>query len=425
MPTPATPNSPPAPADAAPAFGFGTPFAEQIDFFRRKLNLPTDWWDDIERNAHDRAFIVAGAAKADLLQDLRNAVGQRMQAGASTAQFTKDFEAIVTQHGWAGFTGDGSAAGRAWRARIIYETNMASSYAAGRYRQLTDPAFARIRPFWRYVHAEGVTHPRPLHMAWNGTTLPKDHPFWQTHFAPNGWGCLCEVRPVKAPEPGDKTAPPEGWDTIDPKTGAPLGIDKGWDYAPGASATASLQSLIDQKLIKLDAPLGAAMWQALKAPLLAEQTQAFAAWADTLTQATGEVKQVGALSPEVVAKLAARGAEPASSALAVRDVDVLHAQRDSKDDRIPWDWFRQLPSQLADPQAVLWDKSDPSGAILMIFDVAGQTGKLVVKINYQISQRGADGVKRQTTANIVRSGKLMAPQALADARTYELLQGKL
>ena len=43
----------------------------QIDFLRAKLALPTERWDDIQRSAHDRAFIVAGAAKADLLADLQ------------------------------------------------------------------------------------------------------------------------------------------------------------------------------------------------------------------------------------------------------------------------------------------------------------------------------------------------------------------
>ena len=50
-------------------FGFNTPFAEQIEFFRQKLNLPTEHWDDIMRETHDRAFVVAGAMKADLLDD--------------------------------------------------------------------------------------------------------------------------------------------------------------------------------------------------------------------------------------------------------------------------------------------------------------------------------------------------------------------
>lgn len=235
----------------ANAFGFGTPFFEQLEFFRKKLNLPTERWDDIKRGAHDRAFIAAGAGKADLLDDLQQAVFSRMADGRGQAAFTKDFESIVARRGWTGWTGEGSKAGRAWRARIIYETNMATSYAAGRYKQLTDPGFLKISPYWRYIHADGVMHPRPLHQAWGDMrlTLRHDDPFWQTHFPPNGWLCHCRVRPVNAPGAGDATEPPAGWDAINPKTGAQVGIDKGFDYAPGANVDTALRQMVQDKLI--------------------------------------------------------------------------------------------------------------------------------------------------------------------------------
>lgn len=233
-------------------FGFNTPFAEQIEFFRAKLNLPTDRWDDIQRSAHDRAFIVAGAGKADLLDDLRGAVDKAI-AGESQQAFHKRFMEIAQRQGWHGWTGEGTKAGEAWRTRVIYQTNLATSYAAGRYRQLTDPEYLKLRPWWRYVHNEGVAHPRPLHQIW-GTmqlTLRHDDPFWKTHFPPNGWGCRCRVHAVAVPEPGAATTPPKGWAAINPKTGAPVGIDRGFDYAPGANTRTSLEDFVRQKLIRL------------------------------------------------------------------------------------------------------------------------------------------------------------------------------
>ena len=138
---------------------FRLPFQEQIAFFRQKLNLPTQRWDDIWQSAHDRAFIVAGAQKADLLADLRDAVGGYFERGDTIADFRKNFERIVAERGWTGWTGEGSKGGRAWRTRVIYTTNVASSYAAGRYQQLTDPELLAERPYWRYVHNDSVTHP--------------------------------------------------------------------------------------------------------------------------------------------------------------------------------------------------------------------------------------------------------------------------
>ena len=43
--------------------------------------------------------------------------------------------------------------------------------------------------------------------------------------------------------------PPEGWDAVDPKTSAPVGIDKGFDYAPGAGVDTPLRQVVQDKLI--------------------------------------------------------------------------------------------------------------------------------------------------------------------------------
>lgn len=234
--------------------GFGTPFQAQIDFLLKKLRLPTEKWDDIQRSAHDRAFIVAGAAKADLLADMHKAVIDSTTNGTGLQAFRRDFKAIVSKHGWTGWTGEGSEGGEAWRTRIIYQNNMSTSYAAGRYQQMTDPDVLELHPFWRYIHSDSVQHPRPLHLSWHGITLRHDHPFWTTHFCPNGWGCQCRIISVSKAE-GLRSAkaglgePPAGWDQIDHRTGAQVGIDKGFDYTPGAAKDTPLRQLVQDKLI--------------------------------------------------------------------------------------------------------------------------------------------------------------------------------
>jgi len=70
------------------------PFLEAIAFFRNKLNLPTQRWDDLLGAAHDRAFVVAGAMRADLLADLRDAVDKAMTAGTTLETFRKAFKQL-------------------------------------------------------------------------------------------------------------------------------------------------------------------------------------------------------------------------------------------------------------------------------------------------------------------------------------------
>jgi hypothetical protein len=250
-----------AAADPAIAFIFKRPFAEQVAFFRGKLGnlVPTARWDDIWKSAHDRAFMVAGAAKADLLADLAEAVDKAIADGETLDKFRERFADIVQKHGWHGWTGEATEEGRAWRTRIIYQTNLFTSYAAGRLAQLRDAGYR----YWIYRHTP-QEHPRLHHLAWDGMMLPANHPFWQTHYPPNGFGCKCRVVGANGPETaklvGGKpgyTEPPAGWDEIDPKTGEQVGIDKGWGYMPGG--TSDLVREIERKAAKLPKPLGEAL----------------------------------------------------------------------------------------------------------------------------------------------------------------------
>jgi hypothetical protein len=228
---------------------FNAPFAEQVSFFKKKLNLPTERWDNIVHGAHDKAFVVAGAQAADLLYDLNAAVGKAIEQGTGLQAFRKDFKTLVAKHGWTGFTGSDSKAGLAWRTKVIYQTNMATSYAAGRFQQLSDPELLKALPYWTYKHSDSSVTPRPLHVSWDGLTLPPDHYFWKTHFPPNGWGCNC--RAIAASKAAFMQAVAKGRGPADaPAAGDINGIDPGFAYAPGAAADTSYRQLVQDKLIK-------------------------------------------------------------------------------------------------------------------------------------------------------------------------------
>ena len=237
------------------AVNYGSlPFDEALAFFRNKLSLPTQRWDDLLGAAHDRAFVVAGAMQADLLADLRQAVDKAIAEGTTLETFRKDFRQIVAQRGWTGWTGQGTKAGEAWRTRVIYETNLFSSYSAGRYQQMKE--VANSRPYWRYRHSDASVHPRPEHLAWDGLILRHDDPFWAGHTPPNGWGCKCFIETLaerdlqrEGLEPTPKEKIP--YNRTDPKTGLPLGVDKGWDYPPGASVEKDL-AVFSKKMAQQD-----------------------------------------------------------------------------------------------------------------------------------------------------------------------------
>lgn len=278
------------------------PFREQLDYFRGKLNLPTERWDDILGAAHDRAFIVAGAAKADLLNDLRQAVDKAIAQGSGLEAFRKDFAKIIQRTGWD-YTGSFD-----WRTRVIYQTNISTSYAAGRWAQLNDPDLVKVRPYWKYVHSDGVANPRPLHVAWSGLILERTDPWWRTHFPPNGWGCHCRVvavskREYEAASP-DKTKAPDDQNIVYvDRNGVehviPRGVDYGFAHAPGASLQ-SLAKTIGRKIKDLPPQLGDALAEDLAKALRFEAQptiKAAEAWARKLDLA--EMVDFKGVKPEV------------------------------------------------------------------------------------------------------------------------------
>ncbi len=211
-----------------PSIAFNRPFEEQAEFFKRKLSLPAERYDSVQRSAHDHAFMVAGAVQADLIADLRAAIDKAINQGTGLAQFQKDFDKTVGQNGWD-YKGP-----RNWRTQVIYNTNMRTSYASGRYQQLSDPDVLKSRPYWRYVHSDSVINPRAEHQAWDNLILDAKDPWWSTHYPPNGWGCQCTVQAIATDELGDyqKQQPDDPpTDSLDT-----TGIDDGWDYAPGQAA---------------------------------------------------------------------------------------------------------------------------------------------------------------------------------------------
>lgn len=257
-------------------------FREQIAFLLGKVNVPTQGWTDVWRDGHDAGFMVAGAYKAELLADFRQAVNQAITDHRSLDDFRKDFDRIVAKHGWS-YNGT-----RGWRTRTIFETNLRSSYQAGRYAQLTDPEFLKLNPYWRYKHSDAVHNPRTEHLAWNGLVIPANDPWWQTHFPPNGWGCKCRVfaesdrslkRKGKTPD-----APPGGGTQttiVGQRSGhprsvtTPIGIDPGWDYAPGATRAAQVRQALliraDQVGGQLGLDLKAATQKIPEAPVAPKQ----------------------------------------------------------------------------------------------------------------------------------------------------------
>lgn len=218
---------------------FATDPIEAINFLRRKLDIPTAMWTDLWQAEHSIGFTVAGATSKALVKDFHDAINKAVAGGGTLDDFRRDFDRIVEQYGWD-YNG-----GRNWRSRVIFDTNMSTAYAAGRWDQIQ--ATKDQRPYLRYVHLEGQPHPRPEHEAWHNTILPVDDPWWLTHYPPNGWFCHCTVQSLSEDDLArygysvSAQAPPSRMVAKAVRTAGgirtvmvPDGIDPGFAYRPGA-----------------------------------------------------------------------------------------------------------------------------------------------------------------------------------------------
>lgn len=74
--------------------------------------------------------------------------------------------------------------------RTEYDTAVNNGYNIAKWKQIE--AQQDVFPLIKYktVRDERV---RDVHKQWEGITLPVNHPFWNTHFPANGFGCRCSV----------------------------------------------------------------------------------------------------------------------------------------------------------------------------------------------------------------------------------------
>lgn len=180
--------------------------AQAIEYLRGK-GYAVSWnWYDTWREAHAKAFTVAKATRADILQDIREMVDKALDDGITFQQFKKELSPRLKAKGWWGKVRAGDVPGGApdgvdpdkivqlgspRRLKTIFSANTRTAYAAGRYQGMRE--VADTRPWWQYL-AVMDEKTRTEHRLLHENVYPHDHPFWTSHYPPNGFGCRCRVR---------------------------------------------------------------------------------------------------------------------------------------------------------------------------------------------------------------------------------------
>jgi SPP1 gp7 family putative phage head morphogenesis protein len=211
---------------------FNLPPEEAIKFFESKGYKISFNHYEMKREAHTKAFTVAGVIQMDVLKDIHQSILKGQQQGTALSQFKADIIPTLISKGWyekkvvqyqgKEKTVDLSAP---WRLKLIYNVNMRTSMMAGRYKAMTDAAL--LRPYWRY-RTVGDAKVRDEHARLNGKIFHHKDRFWDKYYPPNGWNCRCSVDSVSKSEFNRKNMKLDYGDDPENK----IVTDDGWDYNP-------------------------------------------------------------------------------------------------------------------------------------------------------------------------------------------------
>ncbi|HFT6589247.1 TPA: phage minor head protein [Klebsiella pneumoniae] len=359
------------------SYAIGLKPAQAIEYFQSKGYTIGFNWHEVEARAHATAFTVAGILRQDILQDVRAGLQDSLDNGLTLEQFRRQMTQKLTQKGWLADKAklvadeDGVLEGKQLtprRLRTIFETNMQSSYGAGRYAQQMENA--ADRPYWTRVAVMDL-RTRPAHAALNGLTARYDDPIWQFAYPPDGWGCRCRVRARSQSDIDNKSISvwsseghletvQQAWGPQDTRevqafryNGQLYTPDAGFGHNPGQGWLAGLgQRLMDRSATAPPKMAALAVEHTLAEPQLRDAiTSDMRRFVNQslLREPAGAFRHAGALSTRTLDALGRRGTLPDSAVLTVTDSAVVQS---------PGPFWELLPEQLRQPAAVLADGDD-------------------------------------------------------------------
>ncbi len=198
---------------------------DAIKYLKNKGYKLTFDYREMMHEAHHKAFTVAKITRLDLLADIKESILKAQKEGLSFQSWKKNIKPILIKKGWWGEvevvnpkTGESKKifVGNR-RLKTIFYTNARVAYQVAKAKKYYEDDNV---VYLKYI-AILDNKTRPSHRALHGTILPKNDPFWQTHYPPNGWNCRCRVRAI----PAHKKVTPTDKRTL-PKNA----VDADWAY---------------------------------------------------------------------------------------------------------------------------------------------------------------------------------------------------
>lgn len=169
------------------------PFNEAIEHFLARGIISYEEFEKLSNEERARAFAVKDAAMANMIDRVKRDLDRAMKTGdVSLRDFINSYkiEGVAAHY-----------------SENLYRTATATSYQAGRLRQMQDPDVIDALPFWEYVTV-GDDRVRDFHAALNGKIWQASDPQALEYYPPLGYQCRCSVIAREDDGPGSSVVVP-------------------------------------------------------------------------------------------------------------------------------------------------------------------------------------------------------------------------
>lgn len=423
-----------------------------VDYLKAKgVNITWDWHEQLAE-AHARAYTVAKATRAEVLDTLRWATEKAIADGVPERDYIKNLEPMLKELGWWGKTVDENGntvqLGSPRRLKTILRTNKSTAYHAARYA--SQMANVDEQPYWQYVAVKD-SRTRASHLALHGKVYRADDPIWQTMYPPNDWGCRCRVRALSefalkkqglsVSESAGKISSETAIAGINKDTGeeirttvskiktdqGEMKVGAGWNYNVGSAAfgtdVAVLRKLQQVKNREL-------RQQTIQAINNSEaRHKAFAEWVFThLGKRGASIRYIsaGIVATEIAEKVSAlsNGKVMSEQLIVMTEKSLAHADSEKHHETgvaLSENEYLLIPQIISKPKLVVWDKRRGHNNLIYLND----DYSIQVMIEPQFNQ--ARLKPKEKVDAVVNAYKVTKEQILKGIKNGEfiLIQGEI
>ncbi|EAK9856957.1 hypothetical protein XK07_02265 [Campylobacter lari] len=179
--------------------GFFQEPSEAVLFLKNKKPQVSFDYDELSHSSHKKVFTIAKLIDESLLKDIQDSLVNAIKNGDKFSTWSKIAEEKLKAKGWWGSkeiidrkTGEIKKTNfNSARLKKIFEENSRKAKAKAIYEN----QMKSIKPYLKYCTKQD-SHVRDKHRAFDGIVLPKDDPFWDTHYphvSMHDYGCRCYV----------------------------------------------------------------------------------------------------------------------------------------------------------------------------------------------------------------------------------------